>query len=123
MEIADILVINKSDLGTTKTEAIHTSAKTGEGIAGACGGDSGAHNSLVTSGALAKRRARAARAEVIRLLQSRMADSILRALETARAQNILTDVAKRKLDPSDAVEKLAQEMKHVTGKVSPTHLK
>jgi len=86
MEIRDILVINKSDLGTTKTEAIHTSAKTGEGIAALVEAIQAHHNSLVTSGALAKRRARAARAEVIRLLQSRMADSILRALETARAQ-------------------------------------
>jgi LAO/AO transport system kinase len=116
MEIADILVINKSDLGITKTEAIHTSAKTGEGVAALVVAIGTHRNSLAKSGELAKRRARAARAEVIRLLQSRMADSILRALETARAQTILTDVAKRTLDPSDAVEKLAQEIKHVTAK-------
>jgi LAO/AO transport system kinase len=116
MEIADILVINKSDLGLTKTEAIHTSAKTGEGIAALVTAVDEHQKALVKSGELARRRARAARADVIRLLQSRVTASILRVLETARAQTILTDVAKRKLDPSDAVEKLAQEIKHVTGK-------
>jgi LAO/AO transport system kinase len=114
MEIADILVINKSDLGTTKTSALHTSAKTGDGAAALAEAIGVHHNSLKKSGELARRRARAARAEVIRLLQSRLAASILRALETTRAQTILTDVANRKLDPSDAVEKLAQEINHVT---------
>ena len=116
MEIADILVVNKSDLGTTKTDAIHTSAKSGDGITTLVEAIAAHHNSLVKSGDLAQRRARAARAEVIRLLQSRMADSILRALKSARAQKILTDVAKRSLDPNDAVEKLAQEINHVTAK-------
>jgi LAO/AO transport system kinase len=116
MEIADILVINKSDLGTPKTEAIHTSAKTGEGIPALVSAIAAHHNSLAKSGALAKRRARAARAEVIRLLQSRLSASILSALETARAQKILTQVAQRKLDPSEAIIKLAQEIKHVTAK-------
>jgi LAO/AO transport system kinase len=116
MEIADILVINKSDLGTTKTEAIHTSAKTGEGIPALVGAIEAHHNSLVKSAELAKRRARAARAEVIRLLQSRMSASILRALETAQSQTILNDVAERKLDPVDAVAKLTQELRHVTAK-------
>jgi LAO/AO transport system kinase len=113
MEIADVLVINKSDLGATK-DGIATSAKTGEGIPALVEAIAAHHKKLVKSGELAKRRARAARAEVIRLLQSRMSDSILRALKSARAQRTLADVAKRKLDPSDAVEKLAQEIKHVT---------
>lgn len=114
MEIADILVINKSDLGSTKTDAIHTSAKTGEGIPVLVEAIAAHHKKLVRTGELARRRARAARAGVIRLLQSRMAESILRALETARAQTILSDVAKRKLDPSEAVARLAQEIDHVT---------
>lgn len=116
MEIADILVINKSDLGATKTArpAIHTSAKTGDGVAALVEAIHAHHNSLVKSGELTKRRARAARAEVIRLLQSRVAGSILRALETTRAQKILTNVAERKLDPFDAVETLAGEVNHVT---------
>ncbi len=114
MEIADILVINKSDLGATKTArpAIHTSAKTGEGIVELVAAIAAHHKALVKSGDLAKRRARAARAEVIRLLQSRMAESILRALESTRAQKILTDVTQRKLDPFDAVAKLAGEINH-----------
>ena len=129
MEIADILVINKSDLGATKTvrPAIHTSAKNGEGIAALVEAIGAHQNSLAGTGELTRRRERAARAEVIRLLQSRVTASILRALETARAQTILTDVAKRKLDPSDAVEKLAQEIferknrssNHVTTKSHP----
>jgi LAO/AO transport system kinase len=112
MEIADIIVINKSDLGSMKTArpAIHTSAKSGEGIAQLVEAIDAHHNSLVESGELVRRRARAARAEVIRLLQSRMTTSILRALEAPRAQTILTDVARRKLDPFDAVEMLAKEI-------------
>src|ERR1043166_4712099 len=112
MEIADIVVVNKSDLGTVKTTrpAIHTSAKSGEGIAQLVEAIDAHHNSLVESGELVRRRARAARAEVIRLLQSRMTTSILRALEAPRAQTILTDVARRKLDPFDAVEMLAKEI-------------
>lgn len=112
MEIADILVINKSDLGATKTArpAIHTSAKTGEGIAALVEAIGAHHNSLSQSGELQQKRERAARAEVIRLLQSRMAASIFAGLEAPRAQRILSDVAKRKLDPSDAVQKLANEI-------------
>ena len=112
MEIADILVINKSDLGATKAEAIHTSAKTGEGIPALVEAIATHHKELVKSGDLAKRRARVARAEVIRLLQSQVAASILSALKTARARKILSDVAARQLDPFVAVEKL----KHVTTK-------
>lgn len=123
MEIADVLVINKADLlgaGTARREArppnegekwerptIHTSAKSGEGITTLNGALDAHHAYLVSSGELARRRGRAARAEVIRLLQSRMTASILRALEAPRAQTILTNVAKRKLDPYDAVEKLS----------------
>ena|SRR5579859_1216753 len=136
MEIADILVINKADListesavidrrySTTKWErpTIHTSAKNGEGIASLCGLMDAHHAYLVGTGELMRRRARAVRAEVIRLLQSRVRTSILRALEAPQAQSILTDVAKRKLDPYDAVKKLSQKIlgsknrsrKHVT---------
>jgi LAO/AO transport system kinase len=126
MEIADILVINKADLmnaGTTRREprppndgkkwerpTIHTSAKTGEGVTILCGAIQAHHAYLVSSGELARRRERAARAEVIRLLQSRMTASILQSLEAPRAQNILTDVAQRKLDPYDAVERLSREV-------------
>jgi LAO/AO transport system kinase len=126
MEIADILVINKVDLmnaGTTGRDTIpsaegkqwerptiHASAKTGDGLASFCGAIEAHHGYLVRSGELARRRERAARAEVIRLLQSRMTASILRVLEIPRAQNILTDVAQRKLDPYDAVEQLSREI-------------
>jgi LAO/AO transport system kinase len=125
MEIADILVINKSDLLNATSSAVtdrrysqtkgerptlHTSAKTGEGIAALVEVIGAHHNSLLRSGELAKRRGRAARAEVIRLLQSRIAGTILHALETSRSQTILTNVAARKLDPYDAVEELAQEI-------------
>ncbi len=121
MEIADILVINKSDLGTTKTArpAIHTSAKTGEGIAALVEAIGAHHNSLSRSGELARRRERASRAEVIRLLQSQVATSILAGLEAPRAQRILSDVAKRKLDPYDAVQKLANE---IFSNRSPSHV-
>ncbi len=123
MEIADVLVINKSDLlgeGAARREArppnkgkkwqrptLHTSAKTGDGITILCSVAEEHHAYLVASGQLARRRARAARAEVIRLLQSRMTASILRGLEAPRAQTILAEVAKRKLDPYDAVQKLS----------------
>ena len=126
MEIADILVINKADLmnaGTshekvslskqTKTwerPILHTSAKTGDGIAILCSVADAHHAYLVASGQLARRRERAARTEVIRLLQSRLTASILHALEAPRAQTILADVAKRKLDPNDAVQKLSVEI-------------
>jgi LAO/AO transport system kinase len=110
MEIADILVVNKSDLGGTKLDALHTSAKTGEGIPALVEAIAAHHKKLMSSGELTKRRERAARAEVIRLLQSRMAVAILRALEAPRAQSVLTDVARRKLDPCDAVEELARQI-------------
>jgi GTPase len=126
MEIADVLVINKSDLlgeSAARREArppnvgekwerptIHTSAKTGDGITTLCGVADAHHAYLVASSQLIQRRERAARAEVIRLLQSRLAASILRALEAPQAQTILADVAKRKLDPNDAVEKLSVEI-------------
>ena len=103
MEIADILVINKSDLGATKIEAIHTSAKTGEGITALVAAIAAHHQALVKAGDLARRRERAARAEVIRLLQSQMSASIIRALESARAKRILNNVAQRKLDPNDEI--------------------
>jgi len=136
MEIADILVINKADLFNARPSAtgpqysalkwerptIHTSAKSGEGITPPCTAMHVHHAYLVRSGELAKRRDRAVRAEVTRLLQSRVSASILCALEGPQAQTILTDVAKRKLDPYDAVEKLTIEIlesnkrssKHVT---------
>jgi len=131
MEIADVLVINKADLfsaGAARREprsqnrgeprspnkgekwerpTIHTSAKSGEGIATLCGALDAHHAYLVSSRQLARRRERAARAEVIRLLQSQMTASILRALEAPQSQTILTNVAKRKLDPYDAVGKLS----------------
>lgn len=135
MEIADVLVINKSDLvsgveapvpgrkdkakgaaatATTPTKwerpTLYTSAKTGDGITTLCGVTDSHHAHLVASGKLAQRRERAARAEVIRLLQSRLSASILRALEAPQAQTILANVAKRKLDPNDAVEKLSVEI-------------
>jgi GTPase len=124
MEIADILVINKSDLlrETPSSPAVdpserkwhrpmvHTSAKTGADISTLCGLIEAHQQSLVSTGELAKRRARAARAEVIRLLQSRLAASILAELETSRAQTVLTNVAKRKLDPGVAVKMLAERI-------------
>jgi LAO/AO transport system kinase len=125
MEIADILVINKADLaGEAATRStglagvdrrygrptIHTSAKNNEGITSLCAAVDGRHLYLVESGELPRRRERAARAEVIRLLQSRLAASILRALEAPQAQTILAEVAKRKLDPNDAVQKLSVEI-------------
>jgi LAO/AO transport system kinase len=134
MEIADILVINKADLlgeGAARQEprtqnrgkprppnksekwerpTVHTSAKSGDGVTILCGALDGHHAYLVASGELARRRERAARAEVIRLLQSRMTASILHALEAPRAQTILTEVAQRKLDPFDAVQKLTEEI-------------
>jgi LAO/AO transport system kinase len=136
MEIADILVINKADLFNARAPAtgsqysvlkwerptIYASTKSGEGITTLCGAMDVHHAYLVHSKELAKRRARAVRAEVTRLLQSRVSASILHALEGPQAQTILTDVAKRKLDPRDAVEKLTKEIlgsnqrssKHVT---------
>ena len=124
MEIADVLVINKADLFNAHAPAtgphysalkwerptIHTSAKSGEGITTLCGATDVHHAYLVRSGELAKRRERAVRAEVTRLLQSRLTASILCALEGPQAQTVLTDVAKRKLDPHDAVEKLTKEI-------------
>lgn len=124
MEIADLLVINKSDLigeGVPRREAhppnagrkwerptLHASAKTGDGITTLCGVTEVHHGYLVASGELTRRRERAARAEVIRLLQSRLTASILRALETPQSQTILGAVANRKLDPYDAVQKLSE---------------
>jgi len=110
MEIADILVINKSDLGATKAEAIHTSAKTGDGVAALMSAIAAHHNSLVKSGALAKRRARAARAEVIRLLQARGAATIMRALGQPAAEAVLAKVAAREIDPYDASEHLSAKI-------------
>ncbi len=126
MEIADILVINKADLlgeGKARQESrppnksekwerptIHTSAKTGDGVTILCEAVDAHHAYLVASGELVRRRERAARAEVIRLLQSRMTASILRTLEAPRAQTILTEVAQRKLDPFDAVQRLSEEI-------------
>ncbi len=125
MEIADVLVINKSDLmnsGMPRQETrpptgeiwerptLHTSAKAGDGIATLCGVADAHHAYLVESGELARRSQHAAKAEVIRLVQSRMTASILRALEAPQAQTILADVAKRKLDPYDAVQKLSVQI-------------
>jgi LAO/AO transport system kinase len=135
VEIADMLVINKSDLlsgvvapvsgrndkvkatGTAATTpttwerpTLYTSTKNGDGITTLCGAADSHHAYLVSSGELVRRRERAARAEVIRLLQSRLSASILRALEAPQAQTILAEVAKRKLDPNDAVQKLSVEI-------------
>jgi LAO/AO transport system kinase len=116
MEIADILVINKSDLGGTKLDALHTSAKTGEGIPALVEAIAAHHKKLMATGELARRRARAARAEVIRLLQSQLASHIMRALEGSRAQAVLSDVAKRRRDPYDAAGELAQEISNRTNR-------
>jgi GTPase len=112
MEIADILVINKSDLGATKTArpAVHTSAKTGEGIAALVETIGAHHNSMVRSGELAKRRARAARAEVIRLLHAHGKATIIRALGQPEAEAVLVKVATREIDPYDATERLSAKI-------------
>ena len=125
MEIADILVINKSDLLNATSSAVtdrrysqakwqrpilHTSAKTGDGIDQLVQALADHREFLHGSGELTKRRERAARAEVIRLLQSRAAATILRALESSRSQSVLTGVAQRKLDPYDAVEELSKKI-------------
>ena len=126
MEIADVLVINKSDLmnaGAARQETrrpkqgqrwerptLRTSAKTGDGITTLCHVADAHHAHLAAAGQLAGRRERAARAEVIRLLQSRMTASILCALGASRPQTILSAVAKRKLDPYDAAQKLWVEI-------------
>ena len=112
MEIIDILVINKSDLGATKTTrpAIHTSAKTGEGIMALVEAIGAHHNSLVRSGELTRRRARAARAEVIRLLHARGTATIMRALEQPQAEAVLAKVAAREVDPYDASEHLSAKI-------------
>jgi LAO/AO transport system kinase len=112
MEIADILAINKSDLGVTKTArpAIHTSAKTGEGIAALVEAIGAHHKSLVRSGELAKRRARAARAEVIRLLHAHGKATIIRALGQPEAEAVLVKVATREIDPYDATEHLSAKI-------------
>ena len=124
MEIADILVINKSDLlreapsshpvhvdgKKWQRPTIHTSAKTGADIPTLCGLIEAHHQSLVSTGELAKRRARAARAEVIRLLQSTLAASIIRELESPWAQTVLTNVAERSLDPGVAVGMLTERI-------------
>jgi LAO/AO transport system kinase len=120
MEIADILVINKSDLvgqasslstaWKGKLEACPTSAKTGDGVA-ALAAAIGAHrDSLVKFGELAKRRARAARAEVIRLLHARGTATIMRALEQPAAEVVLAKVAAREMDPYDASEHLSAKI-------------
>jgi len=112
MEIADILVINKSDLGATKTArpAIHTSAKTGDGIVALVEAIDAHHNSLVCSGELAKRRACAVRCEVIRLLQAHGTATIMRALDQPHAEAVLARVAAREIDPYDATEHLSAQI-------------
>jgi len=112
MEIADIVVINKADLGTTRTvpSALHTSAKTGDGIAALVEAIDEHHNSLRRSGELANRRARAVRSEVIRLLQARGTATIMRALDQPRAKAVLATVAARKMDPYNATEHLSAEI-------------
>jgi LAO/AO transport system kinase len=112
MEIADILVINKSDLGTTKTAraAIHASAKTGDGVAALVEAIRTHHNSLARSGELTKRRGRAARSEVIRLLRARGTATIMRALEQPEAEAVLAKVAAREIDPYDATERLSAKI-------------
>lgn len=112
MEIADILVINKSDLGATRTvrPAIHTSAKSGDGVTALVEAIDSHHNSLVRSGELTKRRARAARSEVIRLLHAHGTATIMRALERPRAEAVLAKVAAREIDPYEATEHLSAEI-------------
>ena len=125
MEIADILVINKSDLlnapssaatdrrdSHTKEEraTLYTSAKTGEGIAALVEAIGAHHNSLLRSGELAKRRARAVRCEVIRLLQARGTATIMRALDQPQAEAVLARVAARKIDPYNATEHLSAKI-------------
>ena len=110
MEIADILVVNKSDLGMTKADAIHTSAKTGDGIPALVDAIGAHHKKLVSSGELTERRARAARAEVIRLLHARGRATIMRALEQPEAEVVLAKVAAREIDPYDATEHLSAKI-------------
>ncbi len=112
MEIADILVINKSDLGTTKTArpSIHTSAKSGDGIAALVEAIGSHHDSLCKSGELARRRAHAARAEVIRLLHARGSATIIRALGQPQAEAVLAKVAAKEIDPYDATEHLSAQI-------------
>jgi LAO/AO transport system kinase len=124
MEIADILVINKADLmtgGAARTEAgppkrpwqrptLHTSAKTGDGIGALVEAIDTHHNSLVASGELGRRRARATRAEVSRLLQARGMATIMRVLDQPQAEAVLARVAAREMDPYDATEHLSAQI-------------
>lgn len=124
MEIADIVVINKSDLmtgastvidrrysaGRRERPALHTSAKTGDGVVMLVEAIDAHHNSLVCSGELAKRRARAVRGEVIRLLQAHGTATIMRALDQPHAEAVLARVAAREMDPYDATEHLSAQI-------------
>jgi len=89
---------------------IHTSAKTGAGTEALVEAIEAHHNCLLRSGKLAQRRERAARAEVIRLLQAQGAATIMRALEQSWAKTVLADVAARKTNPYDATKLLSAEI-------------
>ena len=130
MEIADILVVNKSDL-TGRCSAL-LSAVASSGNAAATGGRYNRRftrrrkrvrgrqplwrRSVPTTipccvrANSRKRRARAARCEVIRLLQAHGTATIMRALDQPLAKAVLAKVAAREINPYDATEHLSAKI-------------
>jgi LAO/AO transport system kinase len=113
MEIADILVVNKSDLGMTKAaqSAIHTSAKTGDGIGDLAAAIEAHWRHLRQSKLLEKRRRAQAEAELARILHCQVSNVIVRTLRKDKEIKQLAErVARREVDPYSIAEKLVEKI-------------
>jgi LAO/AO transport system kinase len=128
MEIPDIIVVNKADHPLTdvlvreirgvlslaphsgwQVPVLTTDAVRGEGIAELEAALESHRRELEAAGALAERRRRNLRNEVIALASARMRGALERALERdAGFERLLDEVAARRLDPASAAKQISE---------------
>ena len=124
-EIADILVVNKADLGGAEetfqqmsalfedsdTPILKTSAVGNEGI-GLLILEIGEHRAkLLASGDHRSRNLRSSRRQLLSLLQDGILAQALRRIDEDSIEGLVEEIAERRLDPYTAAEKILKKIR------------
>lgn len=126
LEIADVLVVNKADLpgadvlvsqlhallslsppGARQPEIVKTQATRGDGIAELADVIDAHRAYLESSGELERQRVTDARHQVLAIARAILLEQIRQATPDHEVEDLVTDVAARRLDPHTAAERLA----------------
>jgi LAO/AO transport system kinase len=131
LEIADILIVNKSDLpGAARTveelksyyegshiRLLETSALKGEGLPLVVQAVEQHRERIVASGDHVKKSVQFSRWEVLRLLREKLLGSALKRMGTASVDELVKRVAEREVDPYTAAERIARRIRRDDGAV------